>query len=115
LTEDSTLDFLETLRKKVPKGRIFLILDRAPYYHTKLVEEYAKSMAIHIKYLPAYSPNLNPVERLWLYFQKQVLHNKYFSSFKEFEIKCKSFFKNIRHHKMALRTLLTDNFQALPP
>ena len=63
LTEESSLDFLEKLRNKIPKGTIHLICDRAPYYHTERVQKYAKSMAIEIHYLPPYSPNLNPVER----------------------------------------------------
>lgn len=114
LTEESTLDFLEKMRQKVPKGRIYLVSDRAPYYHTQRVKDYAESMAISMEYLPAYSPNLNPIERLWLYFQKQVLHNKYFSTFKLFEDSARKFFANIRWHKKNLEDLITDNFQTLP-
>ena len=71
-------------------------------------------MAIEIHYLPPYSPNLNPVERLWLYFQKQVLYNKYHKDFKSFTKSCKTFFANIRHHKKQLSLLINDNFQTLP-
>jgi len=114
LTEESSLDFLEKLRKSIPKGRIYLICDRAPYYHTERVKKYAKSMAIKIKFLPPYSPNLNPIERLWLYFQKQVIHNHYYPEFKEFTAASKMFFKNIRYHKSALRSLITDKFEMIP-
>ena len=114
LTEESTLDFLSMLRNKVPKGRIYLVCDRARYYHTELVERYAKSMEIYMIYLPPYSPNLNIIERLWRYFQKNVLHNHYYSTFAEFYSSCKMFFANIRWHKNNLKSLLTENFEKLP-
>ena len=28
-------------------------------------------------YLPAYSPDLNPVERIWWYMRKKISHNRY--------------------------------------
>lgn len=115
LNQESSLDFLEKLRKKVPKGTIYLVCDNAPYYHATRVKDYAKSMAIEMVYLPPYSPNINPIERLWLYFQKQVLHNKYYSTFDSFKYECKKFFANTRWHKKQLQTLITDNFEILLP
>ncbi len=32
---------------------------------------------------PAYSPDLNPVERVWWYMRKSITHNRYLSSIKE--------------------------------
>ena len=80
LTEESTLDFLEKIRKNIPEGQIYLGSDRASYYHTKRVKKYARALAITMVYLPPYSPNLNPIERLWLYFQKNVLYNRYYGT-----------------------------------
>jgi transposase len=114
LTESSTIAFLETLRKKRPHDRLYLVLDRAPYYRGQEVKKYAKTFGIDLLYLPPYSPNLNPIERLWLYFQKQIIHNRYYQSLKAFEYSCRNFFKNTRHHKRDLASLITDNFQALP-
>lgn len=31
----------------------------------KKLEEYLKTSKIQVHYLPPYSPNLNPIERLW--------------------------------------------------
>ncbi|MFN0082858.1 MAG: transposase, partial [Ferruginibacter sp.] len=36
-------------------------------------------------YLPPYSPNLNLIERLWRYFKKQVMKNKYYPDYTTFE------------------------------
>ena len=111
LDEESTLDFLEKLRRKRPKGYIYLVLDNAGYYDSYRVKEYAKSMAIELLFLPPYSPNLNIIERLWKYFNKIVLYNKYFETFEAFTKACKKFFQNMKPHKVALRTLLTENFE----
>jgi transposase len=38
---------------------------------------------LELRYLPAYSPDLNPVERVWWYMRKCITHNHYLSSLKE--------------------------------
>ncbi|MCK5818104.1 MAG: transposase, partial [Psychromonas sp.] len=35
-------------------------------------------------YLPAYSPNLNPIERLWKVMNEHARNNKYFATAKDF-------------------------------
>ncbi len=35
---------------------------------------------IDIIYLPPYSPELNPVERLWLYIKQNILRNKIYDT-----------------------------------
>jgi transposase len=108
---ESVKDFLELIRKKIPKGKIYLFCDRAAYYKNPEVEAYAKSMAIEMEYLPPYSPNLNLIERVWLFFKKKTVFNRYYVSFDEFELACKDFFSNLHQHKESLRSLLTENFQ----
>ena len=36
-------------------------------------------------YLPSYSPNLNLIERLWKFFKKKVMYNKYYDTLSDFE------------------------------
>jgi transposase len=56
-------------------GRIHLILDRAGYHRSGDVKKEAKKLNIKPHYLPAYSPNLNPIERLWKVMNEQVRNN----------------------------------------
>ncbi|MDR2887137.1 MAG: transposase [Bacteroidales bacterium] len=44
------------------------------------LEEYPE---LEIRYLPTYSPDLNPVERVWWHMCKWITHNRYLSSLKE--------------------------------
>lgn len=113
LTEESTLDFLEKLRKKRPQGKLYLVLDNAGYYTTAKVREYAKACSIELLYLPPYSPNLNLIERVWLFFQKSVLYNIYYPTFESFKKACVDFFKkrNLRRYRDELCSVLTEKFE----
>ena len=46
-------------------GKIHLILDQASYHKCSKEVDKAKKLNINLHYLPPYSPNLNPIERLW--------------------------------------------------
>lgn len=77
VTMETVKDFLEVLRKNEPTGWLYIICDRARYYDNDDIRAYAASMAIKLIYLPPYSPNLNLIERVWLYFKKAILYNRY--------------------------------------
>jgi len=91
--------------------KIYVIADNARYYKCKIVDDYLKSSKIELIFLPAYSPNLNLIERLWKHFRKIVLYNKYYKNFEEFKVACKLFFRNIKKYRKDLSSLLKDNFQ----
>lgn len=102
------------LEEKQPTGGIFLIVDNASYNHSyKLALFIEDHPRVQLKYLPAYSPNLNIIERLWKFFHNKH-HDKYFEKFKEFEKEVLLFFQNIHQYDTELKTLLTDSFQNLP-
>ncbi len=69
-----------------------IIADNARYYRAKLVKQYLESSRIRIEFLPSYSPNLNLIERLWKFFYKKTLYNKYYETYEEFKDKCLGFF-----------------------
>lgn len=113
LDEETALDMLESLRKRQPEGEIYIVLDNARYYQTPRVKAYAKALGIRLLYLPPYSPNLNIIERLWNYYKKKVLNNRYYDSYDKFKTKSRQFFNDLWRHKDELRTLMTENFQII--
>jgi len=114
INAQSTISLFKKIEDSNPKARkIYVICDNARYYRSKIVKKYLKKSKIKLKFLPAYSPNLNLIERLWKYFKKIVLYNRYYENFKEFEKECKIFFKKIKNHRGALSSLLKDNFQII--
>ena len=111
---ESIASFLVELRKRHPeKCIIHLIWDNAGYHRDDDIQAFAKGLAIKLYYLPPYSPNLNPIERLWKLMHENVTYNKYYTSFAEFTDATMSFLKNIGRKKSILRSRITDNFQIL--
>ena len=51
---------------------------------TNVVRNLAASLGIELIYIPPYSPNLNPIERLWK-FVKGKLRSKYYDDFSVFK------------------------------
>ena len=56
--------------------RVVVISDNAKYHHSFLKEQHAAKFALD--YLPPYSPELNPIERVWELTRRLCLHNRYF-------------------------------------
>lgn len=111
---DGIAFFLSEIRKRNPgKYKIHLIWDRAGYHKDKTIQQFAKDLSIKLHYLPPYSPNLNPIERLWKLMHEQVTYNKYYETFSDFTEAILNFFKNIGRNKIILRSRITDNFQTI--
>lgn len=103
-----------SLEDQQKRGGIHVILDNATYNRSKELKLFLKlHRRIKPVYLPSYSPNLNLIERLWLFFHKRILYNRYYATFPEFKTKVLRFFKTIDKYKPELKTLLTDSFQTI--
>lgn len=105
---------LRAIREKNPfEKNITMIMDNAAYNRSWKVTDLAKKLNIKLFYLPPYSPNLNPIERLWKFMKRNVLYNQYYEKFNEFESACMMFFRGIRKFKTELESLITDNFKVV--
>jgi transposase len=111
---DKIIEFLRVLEASEPeKEKIYLICDNAGYHKSKKVKEHLRNSKIELIYLPPYSPNLNPIERLWKYMHRIVSNNKWYEDFKNFSDAIDRFFAEIPRHKEKLRSLINDNFQSI--
>jgi len=110
LNQDTALDFIKKVHSKHDKKeKVLIILDNAGYYKAKKVSDYvAKHKNLELIFLPPYCPHLNLIERVWKYFYKQVISNRYYENFIQFMEGCKKFFR--RSHKKKFKTLLTEKF-----
>jgi transposase len=108
----SSLRLFRKLEAKHPQAKsIHVFLDNASYYISKWLKDKLKGSRIVLHYLPGYSPNLNLIERLWKFFKKKILYNKYYEKYEDFLSACKGFFRCRTKYREELRTLLTENFQ----
>lgn len=103
------------LREKYPNApNIHTILDRSGYNTSAQTKKAAKKHGILLHFLPPYSPNLNPIERLWKVMNEHVRNNKFFASAKEFRKAIVDFFA-VTWPQIAssLVDRINDNFQIL--
>lgn len=115
---DSTLKLFDTIVENYSdtEGNIYLFSDNARYYKSLMLQDALKTdkyKRIKMIFLPPYSPNLNPIERVWKFFKKNVLENKFYKKFSEFKTAIDIFFKEelklpIMQEK--LRQFASDNF-----
>jgi len=92
---------------------IHLFLDNAGYHKSKEFVEWISETKIKLHYLPPYSPNLNPIERLWKVMHEQVTYNHYYEKFLDFKEAILEFFQEIGKYKKILQSRINDNFQKL--
>ena len=89
-----------------------LVLDNARYQRCAPVQQLAKELRIELLFLPAYSPNLNLIERLWKFVKKQCLSCRYDEDFARFKAAIVECLEGIEgKHRAAIVSLLTLNFQ----
>ncbi len=111
----ATIHLLNEIKRKQRRGKVYIVLDNAKHHHARTVWNWLlRRPRFKLLYLPAYSPNLNIIERLWRFYHQQITYNQYFESFKEFKQTTLAFFKNLKPYEPQLATLLTDSFQTLP-
>ncbi len=64
---------------------ILLVEDGAPYHNARVVkafqQEHAHRLTLHR--LPPFSPDKNPIEKLWKNTKRDATHLKYFSEFEQ--------------------------------
>lgn len=65
--------------------RIIVVLDNARYHHAVILDSFLRQHAAHLKllFLPPYSPQLAPIERVWKLARRLATHNRYFSTLDE--------------------------------
>lgn len=83
---ETFLDFLKiVLRRASKKRKAVVILDNARYHHAVMLKPWLTKhkKKIQLKFLPPYSPELNPVERVWKLTRRICTHNQYFRSLEE--------------------------------
>lgn len=74
--------FLKEMAKELNDAEAIIVMDGAGWHKSADLKIPAN---IEIVYLPPYSPELNPVERLWLYIKQNIIKNKIYDSLIDLE------------------------------
>jgi transposase len=114
VNKESLKSFASHLIAANPQARIIhWFMDNAGYHKSGEFLKFIEGTNIQIHYLPPYSPNLNPIERLWKVMHEVVTYNKYYQKFSEFTQNILGFFNNIHQYKAIIQSRINDNFQKL--
>ena len=79
--QSSFKDFLETVLFFTREyKKVIVMLDNAKWHHAKRIQAFVQkhSDRLELLFLPPYSPELNPIERVWKLTRKRITHNRYF-------------------------------------
>src|SRR5215212_8380012 len=109
ITGEQFVKLLEALRAKHPETEKFLLyLDNAKYYSKPVVKEWlANHREFRLEPLPAYSPNLNLIERLWKFLRKKAL-NRWHKTFEAMQGAVAEVLDHLGRYREELATLMTE-------
>jgi putative transposase len=84
----NTVSFFQLLMLcvRANKGKkVYMVLDNVRFHHAKRLEPILERYKdrLELIFLPPYSPDLNPMERVWWLMRKQVTHNRWVKSMDE--------------------------------
>ena len=120
LTAKSVIDLFERVMERHPETKHFRIyLDNARYQHAKVLKAWIvqtkadKGVTFDLKHLPAYSPNLNLIERLWKFMRKEALQT-WHESFEKMQEAVARVMDNLPNYAAQMRTLMTERFHLTP-
>jgi transposase len=70
------------LRHRSHSRRMVVVLDNARYHHAVLLAPFLRRHArrLRLLFLPPYSPQLAPIERVWKLTRRLATHNRYFAT-----------------------------------
>jgi transposase len=76
--------FMHQLHKANPHKKLMLILDNGSIHKSKKVQQFIKKNDwVELFFLPAYSPEYNPIERFWHWLKQKVYGCRSFRKIEE--------------------------------
>ena len=92
-------------------GAVVIIWDGATWHRAKAVQIAAAKLGLTLFPLPAYSPDLNPIEHLWRWMREEVTHNHCHPSMRRLCDACKAFINRINAHPVRVVSRLWPRFE----
>jgi transposase len=114
------VNFLRLLRSLHPEAeRFILYVDGARYYGSPVVKEWLRRHPeFHLSPIPAYSPNVNLIERLWKFLRARALC-RWHKTFADMQAAVSAVLDHLGAYRKELQALMTEAFhiidkQAIP-
>jgi transposase len=114
INSEQFVNFLRLLRSMHPEvERFILYVDGARYYDSPVVKEWLKR---HPEFLlstiPAYSPNVNLIERMWKFLRAKALC-RWHKTFEDMQAAVSEVLDHLGDYRGELQTLMTEKFHII--
>jgi len=108
----NTAKFLQRIAdwKGPTQRRLLIIWDGASWHRCQKVQTQAKKLGIELCQLPAYSPDLNPIEQLWHWMREEVTQNFCHHTLHDLFVACQAFIARINLDPLAMIKRLWPKF-----
>lgn len=74
IASQEVIDFLDQMLRHHHRRHLVVVMDQAPPHTSKMTREWVDSQSrLHVFYLPKYSPDWNPDEKVWNHLKHQEL------------------------------------------
>ena len=93
--------------------RFILYVDGARYYGSPVVKAWLKRQPeFLLSPIPAYSPNVNLIERLWKFMRAQALC-RWHKTFEDMQAAVSEVLDQLENYRDELQTLMTETFHII--
>lgn len=98
---------LKRVIRTFEQGKLILVLDNVRYHHALKLRPFLERHRdqLELMFLPPYSPDLNPIERVWWFMRKRITHNRYIETLKERKVKFWMMFSHYQHPNEELKNI----------
>lgn len=107
--------FLCHLKHEMQTEKIMLICDNASFHKAKWLTEWVATQKewLRLEFLPAYSPDFNPIERLWRWMKSEHLHNRCWKSLSDLKTYLEQVMEKIKRKPADLTHVMRQEIQRL--
>lgn len=105
---ETIMESVHSFAEQVPDDKkILIVLDNASWHKkaVRLLQESNDYPRIEFLFLPPYSPELNPIERVWRIVRRERTHNRYFDKLSFLITTLKTYFENFTKPNEKLKIL----------
>jgi transposase len=108
------VNFLRLLRERHPETEKFILyVDGAKYYDSPVVREWLKRHPqFQLSQIPAYSPNVNLIERMWKFMRAKALC-RWHKTFEDMQTAVSAVLDHLENFRGELQTLMTEKFHII--
>jgi transposase len=108
------VNFLRLLWSLHPETeRFILYVDGARYYDSPVVKEWLqRHPEFHLSQIPAYSPNVNLIERMWKFLRAKALC-RWHKTFEDMQAAVSEVLDHLENYRGELQTLMTEKFHII--